>query len=251
LRYDDFFATPGEHRSSNTNGDPIESNIESEKVSLYYKPNQSDKIEKELSRFQKEHGEKLKEIQEAEKGLLAQDENELSKHQQKQHQLANKIKRLEEENIKTKSWIFSGETQANQRPINSLLEEELDYEFASKLPPLITEEVTKSIEEIICFRIQENAFDDVIKKELVKEEKRREITLDSTKSKKSLAEIYEEDFIKATKSSSSSQGKKGETTGVEQSKKWDDKQRNTLRFYKRIFDQLDALVGVENPINKD
>jgi len=201
LHYDDWFVQPGTDRNSTKEGDPIENNIESEKATLYYK-SQSD-IKKELSRFQKEQEEKLTEIQEEEKNILKEDEVDLSKHQKKQQRMGNRIKKLEEENLQSKHWILSGESQANERPINSLLEEELDYEFASKLPPLITEETTKSIEEIIRYRIQEKAFDDVVRKELVKEEiKREEIKLVSNKSKKSLAEIYEEDFLNESKSNS-------------------------------------------------
>jgi len=162
--------------------------------------------------------------------------------------MANKIKKLEEENLKAKTWIFSGETVANERPINSLLEEDLDYEFASKLPPLITEEVTKSIEDIILYRIQESAFDDVIKKVLPKEEiPREEIKLDSNKSKKSLAELYEEDYLKVKKSSKGIDENKIEETP----KKWDNTQRDTVRFFKNLFDQLDAMVGTENPIKSN
>jgi len=250
LRYDDWFAKPGTHRDSDKEGDPIENNIELEKTNLYYN-SQSD-IKKELSRFQKEQEEKLKEIQNEEKYILEEDDVELSKHQLKQQRMANRIKKLEEENLKSKSWSLSGESQANQRPINSLLEEELDYEFASKLPPLITEEVTKSIEEIIRYRIQEKAFDDVIQKEGVKEEvKKEEIKLDSNKSKRSLAEIYEEDFLMSTKSTSVKRDDKTKKEEEEIPEKWDKTQTTVLRFYKRIFDELDNMVGTENPTTKD
>ena len=42
-----------------------------------------------------------------------------------------------------------------QRPLNSLLEEDVDFERGAKIAPQITEEVTKDIEEILKKRIKE------------------------------------------------------------------------------------------------
>jgi len=174
------------------------------------------------------------------------DEKELSRFEKKQRQMENKIRKLEEENLKTKSWKFSGESGASSRPINSLLEEELDYEYASKLPPVITEEVTKKLEDIIRYRIQENAFDDVIKRTDLPEEKkiREEITLDSNKSKKSLAEIYEEEYKNTTKPD-----KTEEEQGA--APKYDKTQLSALRQFKLVFRELDDLIGSKNPIEKN
>jgi len=232
LHYDDWFANPGEHRRNRAESDPIESQIESEKSSLY-KP--------VLSRFEQEQVAKQSEITEAEKELLNEDDTDLSKHQQKQRRMAQKIKKLEEQNLDKKSWVLSGETGGYGRPMNSLLEEDLDYDFATKLPPVITEEVTKSLEDIIRYRIQENAFDDVVKKEAPKEKrKREEVKLDSNKSKKSLSEIYEEEFKKTT-------AKDKKKDPAEEKKKFDYTQRKALHHYKKLLDQLDTLVGVINP----
>lgn len=59
---------------------------------------------------------------------------------------------------------MSGEVKASQRPKNSLLAEDLDFENAGKVTPLITEQITKSLEDIIKGRIIEKAFDDPIRK---------------------------------------------------------------------------------------
>jgi uncharacterized SAM-dependent methyltransferase len=47
----------------------------------------------------------------------------------------------------------------------------------------------------------------------------------------------------AKKSSKGDQENKAEET----TKKWDDTQRATIRFFKNLFDQLDTMVGTENP----
>lgn len=51
--------------------------------------------------------------------------------------------------IGDKNWQMLGEAGAKLRPINSLLEEVLDFNIASKLPPTITQEKTNSIESVI------------------------------------------------------------------------------------------------------
>lgn len=51
--------------------------------------------------------------------------------------------------VKPKTWEMTGEVQAKERPVNSLLEVHLDFNVASKLPPMITQEKTNSIEAVI------------------------------------------------------------------------------------------------------
>ena len=63
------------------------------------------------------------------------------------------IARLEATNIATKSWQMSGETSARARPENSLLEEHLMFEAASRPAPEITEHDTRTLEDTIKQRI--------------------------------------------------------------------------------------------------
>jgi U3 small nucleolar RNA-associated protein MPP10 len=67
--------------------------------------------------------------------------------------MLQRIAKLEEQMIKPKSWHMIGEVQAKERPVNSLLEVHLDFNVASKLPPMITQEKTNSIEGVIKQRI--------------------------------------------------------------------------------------------------
>lgn len=50
------------------------------------------------------------------------------------------------------------------RPVNSLLEEYVEFDHGSKPVPVITQASTRSLEDIIKRRIKDEAFDDVVRK---------------------------------------------------------------------------------------
>ncbi len=118
--------------------------------------------------------------------------------QRHQEQLLETIEKMENENMKEKDWQKKGETTAKERPVNSLLEEDLVFDHQAKVKPIITEEVTRDLESIILSRIVSGIFDDPEKPDLEdrKENARNAINLQSEKSKKSLAEIYEDMYLK-------------------------------------------------------
>jgi len=64
-------------------------------------------------------------------------------------EIIKKIEKIEEQMIGKKDWQLQGEIQANQRPINSLLEEHLEFQRATKAAPEITQEVTIHLETMI------------------------------------------------------------------------------------------------------
>ena len=74
------------------------------------------------------------------------------------------IEALEQELLQTKSWDMLGETSSRKRPENSLLEKDLDYQRTIKVAPTITEDVTKTIEDMIKQRIRDELWDDVERK---------------------------------------------------------------------------------------
>ncbi|KAK8025388.1 U3 small nucleolar ribonucleoprotein Mpp10 [Apiospora arundinis] len=125
-----------------------------------------------------------------------------SAHERKQAKLAEEIRRLEAANVGEKKWVLSGEASAADRPKHSLLDEDLDYEHAGKPVPVITAEISESIEDMIKRRIIAQEFDEVIRRRpdsLDPNANRRGLVeLDDTKNKQSLAEIYEEEHIKNT-----------------------------------------------------
>ncbi|RCH87815.1 hypothetical protein CU098_002560, partial [Rhizopus stolonifer] len=127
------------------------------------------------------------------------DEEEKSAFQRQQERLLDQIEQFEDENVQDKHWTLRGEATANARPVNSLLEEDLEFEHANKPVPVITEEITNVLEDLIKKRILENMFDDVERKadpNLRPFLPSKRVELKDEKSKKSLAEIYEDDFSK-------------------------------------------------------
>ncbi|CAG8517437.1 9500_t:CDS:10 [Acaulospora morrowiae] len=140
--------------------------------------------------------------------LFAQDEsddedgeNKKSAFEKKQEKIKKQIERLEMENVAEKDWTLIGEASSKDRPLNSLLEEDLEFDHIAKPVPVITEEVTEKLEDMIKRRILDETFDDV--------ERKRDpnfrpflpsklVEVSTEKSNKSLAEIYEEDYFKQT-----------------------------------------------------
>ena len=111
--------------------------------------------------------------------------------------MLKRIEKIEDQMVGNKNWQMQGEILAKERPANSLLQEHLDFQITSKLPPTITKEITKGIEGMIKQRILDEVFDDPVRKEL-KEKKKDddEDVLGFNKPKRGLADEYEDDFRK-------------------------------------------------------
>ncbi|QQP49599.1 U3 small nucleolar ribonucleoprotein MPP10 [Caligus rogercresseyi] len=92
------------------------------------------------------------------------DEAIKSSHELRQERLQKKIKGLEKEAIGEKNWQMTGEITGTNRPENSLLQEHLDFDTVSKQAPIITEEVSKTLEQLIIQRIKDKSWDDVERK---------------------------------------------------------------------------------------
>ncbi|KAF9526428.1 U3 small nucleolar ribonucleoprotein complex, subunit Mpp10 [Crepidotus variabilis] len=141
-------------------------------------------------------------IQRLKQDLFA-DENEdeqddMTTHERRMATLREQIKELESENVAQKDWTLMGEAGSRQRPQNSLLEEDLDFDRVRKAVPVITEEEVKSLEETIKARILEGRFDDVVRIRAFEDKPflpSKFFELQDAKSKESLAQIYENDFL--------------------------------------------------------
>ncbi|KFP69302.1 U3 small nucleolar ribonucleoprotein MPP10, partial [Acanthisitta chloris] len=122
-----------------------------------------------------------------------------SSFEKRQEKMSKKIQSLEEMLLEEKPWQLKGEVTGQKRPENSLLEETVLFDHAVRMAPVITEETTFQLEDMIKQRILDEAWDDVVPKQKPKEEAfeyKKRITLDHEKSKLSLAEIYEQEYMK-------------------------------------------------------
>lgn len=154
----------------------------------------------------------------------------LSTHEKEQEKLRLKIEQMEQSNLDPKNWDMLGEVSAPKRPKNSALEVDLDFEHNVRPPPVITEEVTASIEDLIRKRILEGLFDDVQKSLILPNRAPKELKeMDENKSKKGLAEIYEEEYV--------------QTTGLvsKASSATDELKKEASTLFKKLCLRLDAL----------
>lgn len=127
----------------------------------------------------------------------------LSTHERRQLALRAEIRRLEAQNVGPKDWSLGGETLAPARPVNSLLEEDLDFERAGKPVPIVTDAVNEDIEALIKRRILARDFDEVIRRRptdlVTGQQKRRGLAeLSDQKPTKGLAEEYEDEHLRKT-----------------------------------------------------
>ena len=150
--------------------------------------------------------------------------------------LRDQIVELESENVAKKDWVMMGEAGSRQRPQNSLLEEDLEFDRVMKAVPIVTEEAVQSLEETIKARILEGRFDDVIRLRPLDDKPflpSKFFELQDTKSTQSLAQIYENDYI-STQSGVSTDDRDG---------KLKKEQHEISQHWEKICGKLDALCN--------
>lgn len=129
----------------------------------------------------------------------------------------NTISNLEERLIGEKDWTMKGEITGKYRPVNSLLENNLDFKVTKRPPPIPSVEWSNKIENLIRIRVSNDLYDDP-KMSTMKEEKKSNNLNDQLifeKSNKGLAELYEEDWYKENQNESLKEVKSQEKQEIE------------------------------------
>ena len=127
----------------------------------------------------------------------------LSTHEKQRAKILSEIRRLEAAAISKRDWTLSGEARAADRPLNSLIEEDLEFERAGKPVPVITAEVSEEIEALVKRRIVAREFDEVVRRRpealgATGSARRGRVDIDDTKPSQGLADVYEAEHLKAT-----------------------------------------------------
>lgn len=197
--FEDFYNKPGKQFQSNTK---TKNSVQPE-----------DESEDETDEREMEEGEYDEAVGSAMNDLFADEDDEdakeetpksnLSSFERQQQELQAEIAKLEAELVADKKWTMKGEIASKDRPQDSLLDDEesnaLEFERTSKPVPVITDEVTESIEDLIRRRIKTDEFNDIPKRiitDVSKFHNRQKFELSETKLNKSLAELYEDDHNK-------------------------------------------------------
>ncbi|WPK26737.1 hypothetical protein PUMCH_004098 [Australozyma saopauloensis] len=197
--YDEFFDKPGMQKVGASTASSGKAESESE--------DEGD-LEREL-----EDGEHEKAVNSAMHDLFEDEDDgdeeeaprknnkKLSTFEQQQQKLQEEIAQLEAELVAEKKWTMKGEVRSNDRPADSLLNDDeaptLEFDRTSKPVPVITDKVTETIEDLIKRRVKNDEFDDLPKR-LISDVRtfvqKQKAEVSDQKSAKSLAEIYEDEF---------------------------------------------------------
>ncbi|ORY83087.1 U3 small nucleolar ribonucleo protein complex, subunit Mpp10 [Protomyces lactucae-debilis] len=227
IRYEDFFAPPKRVYGASTGRKKRVRKDRDEEA------NEAEPAESTMARMQKD-------LFADDDAAMAEQEKEtdqgqrLSAYAKRQLKLKKEIEQLEMENVGKKDWTLMGETSAKARPKDALLEETMDFERTSKPVPVITEEVTASLEDMIKARIVARQFDTVIRKipESAHKFAKNTFELDDSKPQQSLAEVYEQEIQK-----------RADPTGFKSAKdiKLEKQQAEIEELFKDVCYNLDAL----------
>ncbi|ODV79688.1 Mpp10 protein, partial [Suhomyces tanzawaensis NRRL Y-17324] len=199
--YDDFYDKPGVIRKS-------KSQVANEEE-LDNEEEEDEAEDEEYGRFNEEEydtavGSAMNDLfADEDQPAQAKSTAPLSSYEKQQQEIQAEIAKLEAELVADKKWTMKGEVQAKHRPQDSLLDDPetatLDFDRTSKPVPIITEEVTESLEELIRRRIKSDEFNDLPRRiitDISKFHNKQKFELSEQKSNKSLAELYEDDYNK-------------------------------------------------------
>ncbi len=206
VRYADFFAPPPKKQSKTNRMRALPKTQPKPQSDLQEEDVEND-LERAMADVRRDLLESDADESDVESGANSEDTRpstkNMSTHEKQRVAIATEIRRLEAASVAKRDWTLSGEARAAERPLNSLIEEDLEFERVGKPVPVITAEVSEEIEQLIKRRIVAREFDEVIRRRPdaangTSEARRGRIDLDDSKPQSGLAEVYEQEHLKAT-----------------------------------------------------
>ncbi|EFO20391.2 Mpp10 protein [Loa loa] len=163
-------------------------------------------------------------------GQVDEEEDNETEFQHQQKKLQERIASIEQANLAPRSWDLSGEVTAIERGENTMLEKHLDFDQSAPRAPVITVDTTAQLEAKIVQRIKDRVFDDVLRTERKPgaNSAYRAPVAESELVKKSLAEVYEEQYQKTQ-------------YGVGNEEKTNEKHEEIKKLMSDLFQKLNAL----------
>lgn len=163
-----------------------------------------------------------------------------SAFQKEQEKLAGQIRQLEESAVGEKPWLLRGEASAKERPKNSALSVEMDFDRTHRPSPDVNELITAKLEDIIKLRIADNIFDDEENFKPVTGNHAKQLdflSVEDTRSSKGLADIYEDEYLRAKQLAKTGNHEAAERTSAQTD--------DIYVLFRSLSSKLDALCSFQ------
>lgn len=169
------------------------------------------------------------------------------------------VRKMEEKRLFDTDWSMAGETAANKRPRDALLEvDDLEFEYGMKATPVVTEAFTARLEDRIKQRIQDESFDDVQRRTALSSEAdiakpKYDAALDAQKSKMSLMDLYEKEFLEKQRLAEEGAGGP-DAPSAEPLTEVEKDELRAIQMWQRLAQHLDALSNFHftpKPVQQD
>jgi U3 small nucleolar RNA-associated protein MPP10 len=200
------------------------------------------------------------EVEEMDKELeAALNDPNLSELQKERLREQHMVRKMEEKRLFGTDWSMAGETAASKRPRDALLEvDDLEFEYGMKATPVVTEAFTAKLEDRIKQRIQDENFDDVQRKTALSTEAdiakpKFDAALDAQKSKMSLMDLYEKEFLEKQRLAEEGAGGP-DAPSAEPLTEVEKDELRAIQMWQRLAQHLDALSNFHftpKPVQQD
>jgi U3 small nucleolar RNA-associated protein MPP10 len=172
---------------------------------------------------------------------IEDDDNQKSSFEKRQEKLKKQMEQIHDsmlDNLNNKPWQLKGEANAKSRPQDSLLEDYLEFDHTTRVAPQPSIDSTIKLEDMLKQRIKDKTFDDVerkIKPVEMNYEYKKQVVLDHDKSKQSLSQIYEQEYLNKKEQELNS-------VSVNESKEKSNPKHDEIKtLLQSLFIKLDAL----------